>query len=74
MYISVWKISPNFRQQQLVLASDQPFSTYFDASLVWGPVISRMAYALSFGSKSSNYTEKGLGPFFIYSLFQWYSY
>lgn len=32
-----------FRQAQPVLAADQPFSPQFDASLVWGPIMGRMA-------------------------------
>ncbi|HMG69277.1 MAG TPA: hypothetical protein VK588_16380 [Chitinophagaceae bacterium] len=28
-----------------VLASDQPFGPYFDASMVWGPLSGRMFYA-----------------------------
>lgn len=35
----------NFRQEAPILASDDPFGPYFDASLVWGPVFGRMAYA-----------------------------
>ncbi|MDP2188083.1 MAG: carboxypeptidase-like regulatory domain-containing protein [Sphingobacteriaceae bacterium] len=34
----------DFRQTQLVNAADQPFSQYFDASMVWGPGIERMVY------------------------------
>jgi len=34
----------DFRQQQLVNASTDPYSPYFDASLVWGPAIERMIY------------------------------
>lgn len=34
----------DFRQTQLVNASAQPFSPYFDASMVWGPGIERMIY------------------------------
>jgi outer membrane receptor for ferrienterochelin and colicin len=34
----------NFFQQHVILASDQPFGNYFDASLVWGPVSGRMFY------------------------------
>lgn len=32
-----------FRQAQPVLAADRPFSPEFDASLVWGPIMGRMA-------------------------------
>jgi outer membrane receptor for ferrienterochelin and colicin/copper chaperone CopZ len=34
----------NYYQQDPVLASDQPFGPYFDASLVWGPLTGRMFY------------------------------
>ncbi len=34
-----------FYQKDAIIAADQPFSQYFDASLVWGPVSGRMFYA-----------------------------
>jgi outer membrane receptor for ferrienterochelin and colicin len=34
----------NFYQQRVIIAPDQPFGTYFDASLIWGPVSGRMFY------------------------------
>ena len=34
----------NYFQKDVILAADQPFSTYFDASMVWGPVSGRMFY------------------------------
>ncbi|MFN3530055.1 MAG: TonB-dependent receptor domain-containing protein [Bacteroidia bacterium] len=34
----------DFRQTRLVNAADQPFSPFFDASMVWGPAIERMIY------------------------------
>ena len=34
----------NFRQENPVLAFDEPFSPYFDASMVWGPITGRMIY------------------------------
>jgi len=34
----------NYYQKDPVLASDQPFGPYFDASLVWGPLSGRMFY------------------------------
>ncbi|MCU7548764.1 TonB-dependent receptor [Chitinophagaceae bacterium LB-8] len=34
----------NFFQKDAIIAADQPFSPYFDASLVWGPVSGRMFY------------------------------
>ena len=35
----------NYFQKNVILAASQPFSPYFDASLVWGPVTGRMFYA-----------------------------
>lgn len=35
----------NYFQKEVIVAADQPFSPYFDASLVWGPVTGRMFYA-----------------------------
>ncbi|HEX5669733.1 MAG TPA: TonB-dependent receptor [Chitinophagaceae bacterium] len=34
----------DFIQQQAIIAADQPFGQYFDASMIWGPVIGRMFY------------------------------
>jgi outer membrane receptor for ferrienterochelin and colicin/copper chaperone CopZ len=34
----------NYFQKNVVLAADQPFSNYFDASMVWGPVSGRQVY------------------------------
>ncbi|MBD0353176.1 MAG: TonB-dependent receptor, partial [Flavisolibacter sp.] len=35
----------NYFQKKAIIAADQPFSPYFDASLVWGPVSGRQVYA-----------------------------
>ena len=35
----------NFRQDNPILGSDDPFGTYFDASMVWGPIFGRNLYA-----------------------------
>ena len=35
----------NYFQKNVIVAANQPFSQYFDASLVWGPVTGRMFYA-----------------------------
>jgi outer membrane receptor for ferrienterochelin and colicins len=35
----------NYFQKDVIIAADRPFSKYFDASLVWGPVTGRMFYA-----------------------------
>lgn len=34
----------NYFQENVIVAADQPFGPYFDASLVWGPVSGRMVY------------------------------
>jgi hypothetical protein len=34
----------NYLQQHAIIASDQPFGNYFDASMVWGPVSGRLVY------------------------------
>lgn len=35
----------NFFQRDPVLAADQPFSEFFDTSMLWGPITGRMFYA-----------------------------
>ncbi|MCS3556560.1 MULTISPECIES: TonB-dependent receptor plug domain-containing protein [unclassified Sphingobacterium] len=35
----------NFFQPNPVLAADQPFSSFFDTSLLWGPITGRLFYA-----------------------------
>jgi len=34
----------NYYQQHAIIAADEPFSQYFDASMIWGPVTGRMFY------------------------------
>ena len=34
----------DFFQKDAIIAADQPFSNYFDAALVWGPVTGRLFY------------------------------
>jgi len=34
----------NYFQKAAIIAADQPFSPYFDASLIWGPVSGRLIY------------------------------
>ena len=34
----------NYRQDRPILANNAPFSKYFDASMVWGPIFGAMAY------------------------------
>lgn len=43
-YVGVENIT-NFMLKNPIVAADQPFSPYFDSSLVWGPVFGTMAYA-----------------------------
>ncbi|MFP4472176.1 MAG: TonB-dependent receptor plug domain-containing protein, partial [Bacteroidales bacterium] len=35
----------NFKQEHPILAADDPYGEYFDASMVWGPVMGRKFYA-----------------------------
>ncbi len=35
----------NFKQQNPILASDDPFGKYFDSSMIWGPISGRKIYA-----------------------------
>lgn len=34
----------NFYQENAIIAADEPFSKYFDASMIWGPLTGRMFY------------------------------
>ncbi len=34
----------DFKQGNPILASDNPFGDYFDASLIWGPIFGRKIY------------------------------
>ncbi len=43
LYIGSENIT-NYYQDRVVMAAGEPFSPYFDASLVWGPVSGRMFY------------------------------
>ena len=43
IYMGVENLA-NFFQQDVIVAADQPFNPYFDASMVWGPVNGRMFY------------------------------
>jgi outer membrane receptor for ferrienterochelin and colicin len=43
-YVGIENIG-NFRQQDLIIAWQEPFSDYFDSSLIWGPIFGRMIYA-----------------------------
>jgi outer membrane receptor for ferrienterochelin and colicin len=35
----------NYKQSNPIVSGDTPFSPYFDASMVWGPIYGRMLYA-----------------------------
>ncbi len=35
----------NYKQKDPIVSADEPFSPYFDASMVWGPIYGRMFYA-----------------------------
>jgi outer membrane receptor for ferrienterochelin and colicin len=35
----------NYMQPNPIVASDNPFSVYYDASMIWGPVMGRIIYA-----------------------------
>ncbi|MCC6371073.1 MAG: hypothetical protein IT236_08725 [Bacteroidia bacterium] len=35
----------NYKQPKPIVAADQVYSRYFDASMVWGPIYGRMLYA-----------------------------
>jgi hypothetical protein len=43
LYLGVENLT-NFRQGNPIIASDDPFGDYFDASLVWGPIEGRKFY------------------------------
>ena len=34
----------NFRQESPIISSEMPFSSYFDSSLIWGPIFGRNVY------------------------------
>lgn len=43
VYVGMENIG-NVRQNNPILADNNPFGTYFDSSLIWGPVFGRMTY------------------------------
>jgi outer membrane receptor protein involved in Fe transport len=47
----------NFRQNQAIIAADDPFNEAFDAGLVWGPIFGRNFY-LGFRYRIANEEEK----------------
>ena len=44
LYVGVENLT-NYKQDDPILSADQPFNTYFDSSIIWGPVFGRMVYA-----------------------------
>ena len=34
----------NYKQDYPIISADDPYSEWFDGSMVWGPVFGRMAY------------------------------
>lgn len=44
LYVGVEDLN-NFYQRRLIVDAANPFSRYFDASVVWGPTFGRMVYA-----------------------------
>jgi outer membrane receptor for ferrienterochelin and colicins len=43
LYVGVENIT-NFMQHHQILSKDEPFGPFFDASLIWGPVMGRVLY------------------------------
>ena len=43
VYVGMENIT-NVKQNNPILASDQPGGTYFDSSMIWGPIFGRMTY------------------------------
>jgi len=43
MYLGVNNLL-DFKQKDPIIAADQPFSEYFDASMIWGPIFGRNVY------------------------------
>ncbi|MEO7313700.1 MAG: TonB-dependent receptor, partial [Ginsengibacter sp.] len=44
LYIGAENLT-NFMQEKVILAADQPFGNFFDASMIWGPASGRTIYA-----------------------------
>ena len=43
IYLGIENLT-NFTQENLFISGNQPFSPYFDGSIVWGPINGRLAY------------------------------
>lgn len=44
VYLGIENVT-NYMLDNPIVAADQPFSSYFDSSLVWGPIFGRMVYS-----------------------------
>jgi outer membrane receptor protein involved in Fe transport len=44
IYVGMENIA-NYKQESPILASDMPYSRYFDSAMVWGPIFGRTTYA-----------------------------
>lgn len=44
VYLGVENLT-NYRQPDAIIAANDPFGTYFDSSLIWGPIFGTMTYA-----------------------------
>lgn len=54
VYLGIENIT-NYIQQKAIIASEDPFSSFFDASLIWGPLQERMFYfGVRFKLKNEN--------------------
>jgi hypothetical protein len=43
IYVGIENMT-NYFQQNTIVSSSQPFSPFFDASMIWGPTTGRMFY------------------------------
>jgi outer membrane receptor for ferrienterochelin and colicins len=44
VYVGIENIT-DYSLTNPILSASEPFSPYFDSSMVWGPIFGRMAYA-----------------------------
>ncbi|MGQ9818755.1 MAG: hypothetical protein ACUVQ1_02350 [Candidatus Kapaibacteriales bacterium] len=43
IYVGIENLT-NFKQKNPILAANNPFSPYFDSSIIWGPIYGRLVY------------------------------
>ncbi len=43
IYVGAENIT-DFKQANPIISSEEPFSSYFDTSFIWGPIIGRTIY------------------------------